>query len=217
MSKAICWDMEGTLGEFSDIALEVLGDKLIPKEQILVPEKVGVRYGQRELLERLSLQGFEHFVTTSACAEYANEALRRYDLLKYFEKVFDCDAVQHLRGKKYRPVTEVMGFSDSDASSNMVVIGNNDIDQPADIEGLVFINQSHCLNYDAIVTEKILRHLLKKGNDDFKKGFDVLQKNCNTAEDIVFEAELVYDRYPVIWNIKAENYRKCLVKLTGSD
>ena len=183
--KVICWDLDDTLGLFKSIQYELEGREYIDDEK-----PISLRYGIKDLLSNLSDQGYLHFVTTSGTFEYAQEALTRTGLIYYFEGIYGRDTIStDFFSKNYEPVAKQIGFSDEEAISNMIVIGDAPGDKPGDLEGLVFIMQNMCYLTDSYVTAKILETLDELGNGDFNKGFEQMYLNPTSEE---FD-EKIYD------------------------
>ena len=228
--KVICWDLDETLGSFKRIGYE-LARRDIPDFE----EPTALRHGIKDLLEKLSSEGYSHFVTTSGTSDYAKEALKRTGLIGYFQEVFGRDVVSaYDGGKKYRPVADNVGLSDEQAVSNMIVIGDAPGDKPVDLDGLVFVEHRGCHHTDSYVTAMILKKLNELGDGDFKKGFEKMHQDAEIEEEkfrtFTFKrrrydigngvklkleyrsnniAENLGERVvPTITNIQADNYRR---------
>jgi hypothetical protein len=157
----ICWDLDHTLGNFTPLIL----DQAAPS---------GVRPGISDVLERLARQGVQHVLTTAGSRRYASSVLERTGLQHRIPRIFSGDEIDAGSGKRYRPVAQAFGLTDLDAVRHMVAIGDLIYDQPADIDGLVFVHQPAGYRTDAVVLEDLLARLLAAGNGDVQAGFVAL-------------------------------------------
>ncbi len=185
--KVICWDLDETLGHFRRIGYKLMGQKVPQFEQ-----PISLRYGLTDLLSSLSSKGYQHFVTTSARSGYAEEVLRRTGLAGYFTGVLGKEVICSEEfisdggfGKLYRPVAKIVGFSDEQAASDMIVIGNAPGDQPADISGLVFIQDRNSVNNDSVVASLILERLNELGKNNFNNGFAEMYRQAKIEQETV--------------------------------
>jgi len=222
-----CWDLDETLGDFTMIDFEMSHRQ--PPDYI---RPHSLRYGIKETLERLSGEGYVHFIVSSAVSAYVNEALKRTSLRDYFEGILVRENhVVTIGGKYYQPVADVMKLSKDEVRSKMIVIGNAFGDRPADIPGLCFIEHKAGFLYDAIVTESIMSRLKEVGDGSFEDGFEKLytaksanqlqdeQPKINMGSGISFSLEKRrIDQFfkdagvtPTVSDIEAEAYRTDLV------
>ncbi len=173
IEKVICWDMDETLGSFRRIGYELAGEQSQKFEK-----PTGIRHGIKECLNRLSSDGYIHFVTTLGSTSYAREALGRVGLITQFKDVLGNEVMSKGMSsrtlKNYRVVADRVGFSDDEAFANMIVIGDSYNDKPLGIDGLVFLMDKGCQFSDSIVTEIILKKLRVVGKEHFQKGFEFL-------------------------------------------
>lgn len=173
VGRAICWDLDETVGKFSALRYNLRGEADTEeareyREQI----PVGLRYGIRDLLIELSDAGYSHYITTSSNRPYVVAALEHTNLTSHFRRVFTGKEIGSQWGKLYRPVIEDLGFSDEEAISRMIVVGDAPGDMPTDINGLVFLQMAAGHETDALVIREVLVKLLEEGEGDFAKGFN---------------------------------------------
>ena len=229
--KAICWDLDDTLGNFKRL-MGLFGHD-VPEYEY----KLGLKFGIKKLLTELTSKGYKHFVTTSASAEYAKLALEKSNLIDYFEEIFSRSQVSNLDNyKQYMPVANAMGFSVKQAKSNLIIIGNAPLDRPGDLINSVFINHHRGWSIDSYVTGEIIEELIILGQGNFRKGFDKMYKLCenitkesgnktyNISQGI--DIDLLYDTpgikncnlnlLPTITNINAPNFEKETTKFKPS-
>jgi len=176
-TKVICWDLDDTLGFFRTTYL-------------------GIRRGIRETLQNLSDKGFIQYITSASHEEYIEGAVERAGLTQYFEGLFGPRYLQGEGGlgKRYRPIANRHNFSDEQASSSMIVIGNGGIlDAPADIGGVVFIHDPNGPYTPSEVLEQSIHRLLEAGNNDFNAGFVALH---GKSLDLVDGIKLKLDYKP---------------------
>jgi hypothetical protein len=168
--KAICWDLDETLGTFRRVAYEMEGTQAPNWER-----PISLRYGIKELLHDFSEEaGYVHFVTTSGTVDYASKALRKTGIIKFFRDVFGRETVSGEWGKHYKPVADVLEFSEEAMRANMIVVGDAPRDQPVDID-MVFLDLGlGGIEMDALVIREILTTVLDKGDGNFKNGFEKL-------------------------------------------
>jgi hypothetical protein len=161
--RVICWDLDDTLGTFRKV--------ILPDWE----QPLALRYGIKELLHDFSEKsGYVHFVTTSGTVDYASKALRRTGIRKFFRDVFGRETVSRETGKIYKPVADVLEFSEEAMRANMIAVGDAPGDQPVDID-MVFLDLgSGGIEMDALVIREILTTVLDKGNGHFKNGFEKL-------------------------------------------
>lgn len=126
----------------------------------------------------LSNQGYEHFLTTAGTHDYAKEVLKRTGLAKYFKDYFGRDVILNYEGgKNYKPVANSLGFSNEEAVSKMIVIGNAPGDKPVDLEGLVFVEHQNCAGTDSVVSKLLLDKLNELEANNFKKSFEKMYQD----------------------------------------
>lgn len=168
--KAICWDLDETLGTFRRVSYEMKGEQAPDWER-----PIALRYGIKDLLQEFSENaGYVHFVTTSGTKVYASEALRKTGIRKFFRGVFGRETVATGSGKDYKPVADELEFSEEDMRANMIAIGDAPGDKPDDID-MVFLDLGlGNVQMDALVIREILTTVLDKGNGHFKNGFEKL-------------------------------------------
>ncbi len=233
--KVICWDLDETLGYFGRIKYEFMG---IEVEEGMKP--TSLRFGLTELLSSLSSEGYEHVITTSGSTDYANFVLERTGLTDYFSHVFGGETVSEVPGgKSYKKVAEAVGFSDDEALSNMIVIGDQIGDKPADLEGLVFVQHRDIMYTDAGVTAKILERLIETGEGNFKQGFEKMYQDSDVeyeghephlfefrtydiGDGIKVEVKYNYNNsrmevIPTITRVQADDYKRDPVLVEGEE
>ena len=182
-TKVICWDLDNTLGEFSDILSEMSIEREMGRH-VNPFASVSLRKGIRETLEILSQKGFVHYVTSNNPIEYINKAVERAGLKSYFKDTFAYDPVKHAGfGKLYRQVAERHNFNDEDARARMVIIGDASQDQPADLSGVVFLHDPSGPYTPSEVLQQAIYRLLEAGNNNFNAGFDALHGNSLSLSD----------------------------------
>ncbi|HVA91571.1 MAG TPA: HAD family hydrolase [Chloroflexota bacterium] len=157
----ICWDLDHTLGNFTSLILDRGATS-------------GIRHGISGVLERLAQLGVQHVLTTTGSRLYASSVLERTGLRHRIPRIFSGDEIDAGSGKRYRPVAQAFGLTDLDAVRRMVVIGDLIYDQPADIDGLVFVHQPAGYCTEAVVLEDLLARLLAAGSGDVQAGFVTL-------------------------------------------
>lgn len=159
--RIVCWDLDETLGCFRPAEANRFMRHL--------PEKRGVVPGMKPLLEDLSSDGCVNVVTTGAPAGYAEAALDKYGLSGYFESVFDYSIVCPGNGfKRYRPVAERFGISESEIPDRIIAIGNEDRDIPKDLP-VVFVYHPMSMKFDASPLRMVLEALGREGS--WRRGF----------------------------------------------
>lgn len=189
-NKAICWDMNNTLGRFRAIAYELYG---LPKPWGLPAP--GLKPGIRELLEKLTNSGCKNFLTTRADKAYAREVLTRFELNQYFEGIFTYEQIYDGVGKHYRPAAKIMGYTDEEARKKMVVVGDAERDHPRDIKGLTFIYHPHGRKHEARIIGEIVEMLATAGNGDIRSGFNCLKNEPLWLMENQIRVELYYKNY----------------------
>lgn len=174
--KVICWDLDGTLGQFYSVAVD-LG--LINEPELKRRFPLGIRFGIKPLLESLMLRGFSNVVTTSADLYYAEEALRRTGLNECFEKVYDGNIVHFdfTKDKFYQPVASYYEMSEDEAVRDMLIIGDSPGDRPGDLLNAVFIFDIQAYRHDATRLGVLIDRFLAEGYGSFRQGFDALYKH----------------------------------------
>ncbi|MCX6793572.1 MAG: hypothetical protein NTY06_00520, partial [Candidatus Gottesmanbacteria bacterium] len=163
---------------------------------------------------------------------YASKALRKTGIRKFFRKVFGRETVATGSGKYYKPVANVLEFSEEAMRANMIAVGDAPGDQPVDID-MVFLDLgSGNMKMDALVIREILTTILDKGKGHFKNGFEKLyseaipmsphdqpqyqHKTYDLGNGITFELEYRAQRggnlgkrnVPVITRINAPGYEQ---------
>ncbi len=223
-TKIICWDMSLTLGYFSGLAYKFDGKEIPDRYKNPVQ---GLKSGIRDLLEKLSGEGFLHFVTTSAITKYSEFILEKTGIRHHFQDVLGRDMIESdYHGKAYVSIADRFGYNLQKAKANMISIGNEFVDRSLDIEGMVLIQQDDCAYYDSQVIDLILKILLEKGKGDFNKGFEALYKKAKVhsrkkrdecrkifqlEDGIKLEMCIFEENFGVaspIISLKAEQYRK---------
>jgi hypothetical protein len=177
MKKVIAWDRDRTLGRFSILSRLLAG---IPESEI--PDNIdeGLKPGIKKLLSDLIENGFEHYVVTSAGKELAQPILKISGLEGFFQKQFagsDCLTYEPIGiwdapDKLYSPVIEHSGLTPNQAKDNLLIIGDQDLDKPHDLEGVVFIEHPQGYRFHSYVLRSIIGALLKRGNESLGRGFE---------------------------------------------
>ena len=166
--KVICWDMDETIGYFWPLfnrffnfnSPEIDNNPLV------------LRYGIKEILKFLSDSGAKNILTSAGDEEYVTEAMATSGLTNSFDEIFTGDQIFVGYGKLYLPVAKRMGLSQSQALSDMIVVGDSDHDQPADIPGMLFLYHPKGYLYDAELPKSLITFILTVGNGDFVRGFE---------------------------------------------
>lgn len=195
VKKVVCWDLDGTLGEFAD----KLENPLASAAPVL-NQPLEIRHGIKELLDTLCSKGYMNFVTTTATLEYTHAVLRKTGLRRYFQDILPRDVVHNddvAHGKLYRPVADWVGFSNEQAAADMIVIGDGPGDRPMDLDGVVFLEGIWSL-FDSRVTALMLEKLDTLGGGNYRKGFEVMHRNAREIrkkgiDDFCFPGNKVYD------------------------
>ncbi len=180
--RVICWDLDGTLGDFSSLPLKMAMDKegIPPMHRVPLPP-LRVQADIAYTLDRLAAAGFAHFLTTGATRDHAEEVLRIADIRARFRALFTReDGIYHKRewGKRYRVVADAMGWTDEwDMRGRMAVVADRRQDVPCDVEGVVFVRDHALMTYSAALYEPVFRTLLEAGGGNMAAGFDALRRD----------------------------------------
>lgn len=168
--KAIGWDLHHTLVGFAPTARDRFA--LIPQaDQTLALE---LRPGMAAALTRLSERGYLHYVTTTATHDHAESVLQATGIRGHIAGIFSGLEVDVGLGKLYRPLAAALGLSDAEAAQRLLVVGDLIYDQPADIDGLVFILQPDGVRHDAATVAGMILQLEDAAAGDIGVGFSAL-------------------------------------------
>lgn len=175
MTKIACWDMDGLLGNFENIAHVMNGNARVMNRNKGDMIEVYLRADIKRVLGDMESDGFENILTSSAKPDYISGVLELVDLGRYFDVMLYKKHMMgnHLHGKHYKLVAEMYGLNEREAKSNMIVIGNQESDEPFDMS-LVFIEDKKALETSAQVCKFIITTLYSAGEEDFGRGFDNL-------------------------------------------
>lgn len=165
--KAIGWDLHHTLVGFTPTAR----DRFAPIPQADGALALEPRPGVERALTRLRERGYLHYITTSATREHAEAALQLTGMRNHIAGIFSGLEVDVGLGKLYRPLAASLGLSDVEATQRMIVVGDLVYDQPADIDGLVFIQQPDGFSQDAATVAGLILQLEEAGAGDMGDGF----------------------------------------------
>lgn len=155
--RGICWDLDHTLVGVSP--------------ELGRANELVVRPGIAATLERLARRGYRHVVTTGGTRDYAESMLAVAGLRQHFTGIFEGAEIDAGAGKRYRPVAHSLGLTNEEARARLVAIGDLVYDQPADIDGMVFIHQPNGYRCEASVVEDVIRWLEVAGAGDLLAGF----------------------------------------------
>jgi len=194
--KAICWDLDETLGSFRRICYE-LNNEEVPsflKDVFLKP-------GLEDLLEKLSEEDYLHFVTSSGSLVYVEEVLGRMGIKDWFEKIYGAENLKTRGGKYYLPIVDYLGFSKEKTKSDLMIIGNSKGDKPLDLQGVVFMEYWKCYEEPSEIIYSILKELNGLGDSNFNKGFE---KMYNSSQEILKQPNLEHGKTYDLDNIKME-------------
>lgn len=148
-TRYICWDADDTLGRFD------------------YTKKNGIMRGLVPLLESLRDRGCRHILTTAASGPYAKIVMEKTDLRRHFDAVFDFSTIwperDMARPKKYGPVAEHLGISESEARDSMIAVGNSPLDLPRDLD-IVTVYHPQAIKCNAEVLDMLFSELLARGS-----------------------------------------------------
>lgn len=159
--KVICWDLDGTLGEFYATYARMNGFQSSRRD--------GLKPGIMEALNRLSVLGFTHVVTTIAPEKQALKALEDSRLLDFFTAIFCEEQILRDDRKDYSVVAKAFGIQADDYRRRLIAVGDT---LPLDInDGGVFIWEPDSPYHTAAVTLALIKLISETGNGDFLFGF----------------------------------------------
>jgi len=144
--RIICWDLDETLGKFRD------------------PQKMSVTKGIHPVLDKLKALDIKQVITTAASTGHAQFVLTSFNIGHYFEALFSFDHLcdpspESGFNKHYLPVAVHFGISPTQASHDMISIGNHSRDAPADLD-FPFIFRPYGSFYGAAALIPILSRLI---------------------------------------------------------
>jgi hypothetical protein len=161
----IVWDLDGTLGDFTELERQ-------PKS--IEPICLQLRPGLDKALRQLSAAGFIHTVLTVATKPYADLVLHGTGLADHFALV---------EGRSERPkgdaagIAAHFGIAEADRPHGMFFVGDRLMfDQPADPQ-IVFHLELWALTRPAEELARLLLHLRDLGNGSVRQGFDRIGRN----------------------------------------
>lgn len=169
-SKAIGWDLHQTLVGFSPTA----HDRFAPLAQADRTLALELRPQMAQTLARLRDWGYRHYITSAATHEHIEAVLQATGIRDAITGIFSGLEVDVGLGKLYRPMAQTLGLSDAEATQRMLVVGDLIYDQPADIDGLVFIQQPDGARHDAATVAGVILQLDDAGAGDIGAGFSSL-------------------------------------------
>lgn len=138
--KVICWDLDGTLGEFSRLSNSW--------------GRFWVRESIPELIDFCAQHRVSQVLTTNATKRYAELALKKSGLAPYFSKIFSQKEVMAWNGKKYQPVLDCF------PQAELLIIGDRIQDKPLDVPA-VFLWDTTSPEMPADVLKELLIGFLK--------------------------------------------------------
>lgn len=187
----ICWDFDETLGNFRRLEALFLeemlsGDNSIePKLRDELAQLVGImkcrpepalKPGIGQLLGALSQ--YNHVLTTGSFGDYADYALRKMSIKRYFAEVFGREKVWRGYSKDYSAVMSHFGIAPAEAGKRMLIVGNDyEKDRPFSETGIVMIYDPNMANTPSEPIASVVSELDKAGGGDFRKGFEQLRQN----------------------------------------
>lgn len=172
--KAIGWDLHHTLVGFTPTA----HDRFAPIPQTGPAWGLELRPGMAQALAWLSACGYLHYLTTAATHDHAEAALQSTGIRDHFTGIFSELEVDVGLGKLYRPVAQALDLSDGEATQRMVAVGDVIYDQPADIDGLVFIQQPDGFRHDGSGVAEVILLLEDTGAGDMSAGYSALYSSA---------------------------------------
>lgn len=168
--RGIGWDLDHTLVGIRPTS----PDRFAPVPLAGAAFAMELRPGAAQALGRLSARGYTQYITTGATREYAERALQSTGIARHFAGIFSGEEIDVGLGKCYRPLAWALDLSDDEARKRMIVVGDVVYDQPADIDGLVFIQQPDGFRHDAGIIADIICLLEETGAGDMSAGFATL-------------------------------------------
>lgn len=166
--RGIAWDLDHTLVGVAPSSLDRFAS--LPMSGDLA-STLEARPGLHAALAELTVRGYTHYVTTGATRAYAERALRSAGIERHFAGIFPGDDIDVGLGKRYRPVARALGLSDEAARERMIVVGDVVYDQPADISGLVFLQQPDGFRQDARTVSDVIGLLEDLGAGSLQAGY----------------------------------------------
>jgi len=144
--RIICWDLDETLGKFRD------------------PQKMSLTKGILPVLDKLRSFGTRQVITTAASRGHAQLVLTSFNIGHYFDALFSFDQIcdpspESGFNKHYLPVAVYFGISPTQASHDMISIGNHSRDAPADLD-FPFIFRPYGSSYDASLFIPLISRLI---------------------------------------------------------
>ncbi|OGM10752.1 hypothetical protein A2Z22_02605 [Candidatus Woesebacteria bacterium RBG_16_34_12] len=168
--RAICWDLDNTLGRFGKVYYDLHGKKPPASESSIL-----LRAGIKKLLTTLNNEGFTHYITSSGGDLYIQEAVKRSGLDEFIGKdnIFPVELLTNPRsgGKNYQYPEERFCQEEGEHQHIMLVVGDGPGDQPQDKENLVFIKVSCGFEYSSEIFKRVIDVLWEEGNGSFVNGF----------------------------------------------
>lgn len=198
--KAVCFDLDHTLGQFPTLLEDLPDEDAVPKGSY----SSTLREGVPPLLEWTQRQGFLNFLTTTRSLAKASEVLKRTEIADYFEAIYEGAQIDVAFGKQYLPIAERMGFSPQEAQKRMVAVGDLRSDQPVDLE-IVFICQPGGFQYNTESLQVTIETLLTLGNKDLYRGFQRWLRGDTTSVKDKLE-RLLQDAQPYVEYRYVDNY-----------
>lgn len=200
-NKGICIDLDGTMGNFDGIKppfAQSREDVEIWRMPELRPHLVGT-------LGDIVKSGFRIAVTSGREIYPLLVALEEGEIINFVDKPFGGESLDYTgrnRGKDYSAVIKHFGLTPPEASSNMIVIGDDEkADSPTNPDGLVLV----CLYAGYATTARlwlqIINELLEKGQGNFRKGYDQISKNGKEAYRLSYDNHGKTIKYPLSENV----------------
>lgn len=152
----------------------------IDLDQTLTGYDGQLRPGAEEVLGRFQRGGIANVLTTAGKGFHLRNVFASTGIERYFAGVFDGDTIDVGMGKLYGPVAKALGHSSQEAPHKMIVTGDQETDQPADLP-LVFIYHPAGFRHDASLLERIIQGLRQLGNDSFIEGFNAIKRRQNRS------------------------------------
>jgi len=173
------WRLDGNVRSIHKIRLTMYCNEEAAQE---MPD-VAIRPGFIEVLQELSQKhNFVHVAHTDHNPDILEETLRLTKLSPYFDRIITVHTHYNKYAWPHKYFAEEYGLSDEEAREKMIGLGVAHYDQPYDIPGVVFIEQSErvedVFRVDTSLTKDLIYLLLEKGEGHFKKGFEALYKDA---------------------------------------
>jgi len=171
-TKLVCWDWNGTIEGRSfgrDLGSDYRGD---------------LRANIADVMAELRVQGYANVVTSTIPESSIQFELKRFQLDGVIDRIFGNARSRNGSSKEYKNSVEAMQIPVNEAPARVAVIGDNEHDNPCDLEKVVFIYNPEGFDTDARIVQQLLYELDQRGNGSFYHGFETLK-----AKDVDLKKE----------------------------